>query len=448
MIVCLQILNLRASVILSGAILCFAVPFVAMAGSVTAPECDALVSVTNDLYLVNMDGKILRQFTHGGAAGVAKEYAAVSPDGMRVAYATLGGDQYAKYQVATADGEARSFPVYDPELSGLDKFAGMGALMGLTWSSNDVLKLEKHASPSASFFEFRRLGPGDGMSSRERESQGIGSACVLRRESRRVACIRTDEGGASVSVNGKDVFYDSQLSLASPVATFTITKGSGVTTGGNPDFLIKVVGFDKGTIGLEVVSPNGSGATSYLPSGALFPVWWDGRQYGFSVSLVDRAGGVVRVSEVVGAEVGAMAFDSVIAWQPHGPGLLLIRRTAPQPMLYLIQPREVSGEEGEPGGVHGMWTLVAKTPIAVTGSVTKMRFVTPMTLLLGTARSAFDMASVEILDSEGDRSASALKVGSVTPMPSTVSVAVKGSVAKPPVLGWSCESHHRKHQGD
>ena len=60
-----------------------------------------------------------------------------------------------------------------------------------------------------------------------------------------------------------------------------------------------------------------------------------------------------------------------------------------------------------------------------------------------TDAGVFDTVSVEIGHSDQRGSGASLTVGAVTPLPSSVALAIGGSTIQAPVLDWSCERHHR-----
>ncbi|MBU6509099.1 MAG: hypothetical protein KGQ73_02820 [Gammaproteobacteria bacterium] len=415
----------------------------ALANPPPVPTCNALVSVAGNLYLVGSTGQTITKFT---SDGTSKNYVTVSPDGRRVAYA-LSADAngfFYQYHVVDSNGRQESLPVYDPGSDprnpNAHDFDAMGPLMGMWWNSNDVLKVIKHVSPSASFFEFHRIDL-DLDSSGPIVGTGWGDNCALKRNDIRVACVQDTD----VSVGDQGVFYESGFPTT-PIASFTVAKGSSITTSGNPAFTVKIVGFYNDQIGIEVTSPAAPavGGTMYLPQGNFFfTVKWDDLQYGFSATLADKNTGLVRINEF--RRQDTPIFDSAIAWRPHRQGLLLIHRENGQAILYLIQPRHIDDR-----GVHELqrggqsWTLVAQTPINMPSSVQDMHFLTPAVLFFQTENGTFSWAQIHISndgprhdDNSGD-GAPTLTVGAITQLPPTVPVTLNGTTTQTTALDWSC----------
>lgn len=447
----------RTTVVLGTAVMVALTSLAALADQVVSPECYALVSVANNLYLVGSSGMIITRFT---SDGTAKLYATISPDGHQVAYVVPNsdGNVISQYHVANANGRERSFAV-NSETS--DRTGNFDAypLVGLWWNANDLLRVTKHVSPSASFFEFHSIDPRLGGWARI-VGMGFGDSCVMEKKGGLVSCVQN----SVVRVGDQPVFSEAGFPTA-PIASFMLTKGSSAATPSPPIFTITVVGVYNGQVGLKVISPNGVWETGYIPNSQdYFTTWWDGVQYGFSANLVDKSTGLVQIQEFQGREAGTSIFDSAIAWEPHGQGLLVIRRENGLTILYLIQPRgRGRGGDGDGGGGlgssgendaesrdrhdrHNSWILVAQAPINTPKSVEAMRFLSPSLLLFQTADGGFSWAPIRISNGRPRQNQSSgsggpsLAVGAVTPLPSTVPVSINGSTYQTTPLDWSCEN--------
>ena len=406
-----------------------------------SPVCNALVSVANDLYLVSPSGTVLTRFT---SDGTAKVEVALAPDGKRVAYLRESAFNNTHYWVANAEGKQVPFPIYTAkdEAHPVAHYAALGALMGLYWNSNHVLRLYKHISPWNSRFEFHRIGnglSGDRMIGRA----AYGYGCAMRRHRHTVACVRR-----GVSIDGRGVYYVSEFAGKKPVVSLTLTKGNSTAIPGDPSFVVKVVGFYKNSVGLEVFLPNGMSEEMFLPGGDDFlRVQWQGQYYGFSATLVNKSTGLVRVNMVKGynaRQYRLTRFTYAIAWLPHGRGLLLVHRSPAGATLDLLRPRGHGGRDRN-DRLHTLpWHLAASVPIPVNRFVTNMRFVTPGMLLLEIAGSGEPRAFVELpvhINHASGESRWTMTVGAAHWLPSTVAVSMNGKTIPAPVLDWSCPTH-------
>ncbi|MGH7250189.1 MAG: hypothetical protein ACREGC_04385 [Minisyncoccia bacterium] len=131
----------------------------AQAEQYSPPACNALVSVANNLYLVDPTGKVLTQFTSDANP---KTGAAISPDGKRVAYLASDGDTNTfTFQVVDKYGRQGTFSVQPARHSSAknDDTYGLAAnnpIEALSWNSNDVLRVIKFAGKDEARFEFYR----------------------------------------------------------------------------------------------------------------------------------------------------------------------------------------------------------------------------------------------------------------------------------------------------
>lgn len=433
----------RATAVLGAAMISALAPVAAQAGQSAAPTCNALISIANNPYLVTSSGKTITQFTSDGAA---KGYVAISPNGSKVVYTTQGSSE-TTYEVVDTYGRQGSYRLYSPQIdhnsSASGDYGAKGALMGLSWSSNDVIRLEKHVSPTASRFEFHRINKDLTGTAPLVGSAGSGDSCSLARNGDRLACVQEGEDGAEgdIVVDGKGIFSESKFKGVSPLVSYSLAKGESINTPGNPSFKVQVLGFHKKSVGLKITLSNGLWEKMYVPKGLPLTVPGVQEDYAFFATITNANSGLVRVEEVKIPASESTIFDPAIAWQPHGPGLLLIRRAGNQATLNLIQPRE-NGEHSHRGRGRGHeWSLVAKTPIDMPNTVQMMRFITPSMLLLQTENGQFDEVFIHIANgSENGRPA--MTVRGPKPMPATIAVTRNGKTTQATVLGWSCKAPH------
>ena len=394
-------------------------PLVAFGNPVaTSPECDALVAITNNLYLVDGSGRPLTQFT---SDGLAKDQPTVAPDGRRVAW-LVAGPSDSTYTILDSSGHQVTLNPHATDRPGDDQAAA--PLMALAWSSADVVQLTKHEGPSASRFEYHQIG--SQTSSAPLVGQlGAGTACAQHGE---VACVQDGE----IQVSGSPVFDQAPNTGATPQTSVTLAKGSTAVLSGTPAFTVQILGFSGDTIGLQVTGPNGTGAKEWVPAGVPLNMDWKFITYSFTATQVDPQAGTVRVDEFVDGDQPA-AFDPAITWSLEGHDLLAVYRSNGQAVLYLVRP----GSQGS------SWSLTAQVPLSITAMVDSMRFVSPSTLLLHTADGKFSELPVTITQGQSGHGP-ALMLGAVNTLPQSLQVVLDPAApaAQAKVLDWACDLSH------
>lgn len=425
----------HGSAILGTVFLASLLPLMGRAAQPAAPNCDALVSVANDLYLVGSTGAVITRFT---SDGTVKMYSTVSPDGRQVAYVSPNSDEVniVQYEVADSNGSQRAFPVnIGSDSSNTHNVYDAYPLVGLRWDADGILQTRKHVSPSTSLFEFHRIdsqrrGWGRGA------EVGFGVGCTMKSDGGLVACVQ----GSGVRVDNQRVFAEFGFSTT-PLASFVLTVGDSAATPSGPTFTVSVVGVHDGKVGLKVTSPNGTWETGYIPNDQMyFTTWWNGVQYGFSANLRNTGLGRVEIKEYQGHEAGTSNFDSAIAWRPRGNGLLVIRREGAEALLYLLRPTGFGQDSREGRWRDWSWGLGAQALVNLPNGVKAMRFVTPSFLLFQAANGVFSWAPIRISSGSGGTS---LTVGAITRLPSTVPATIGGSTTQATALDWSCQASSR-----
>ena len=403
----------------------------AEAGQTTAPQCNALVSVNNDLLLVNNVGTQLVRFTSDGKP---KESPTVTPDGSKVVYFDPQATPET-YTVADANGRQTIYPASRPDrdrdrAADDDQYA-KGALMGVSWSSNDVVRLVKHISPSNSRFEYYQIPLDLSASVHQAARPAVDGNCILHPHGSEVACLE-QEGHVMLGdiSNGRTVFNQSGFEGIAPQESFTTGIDTPVSTHGDPSFQVVVTAIDKNRITLRITLPTGIWERQQVSSGDSMTVDLDSDEYGFFATVTDAQKGLVRI-DVVKSDSGPYVFDPAIAWQPHERGLVAIRRTKAEAKLYVLQPRR---------DTHGQWTLVGESMLNLSTPVKAMRFLTPSLLLLQTSSNGFSELQINITHPSSGSGMPTVQLGSMTQLPSMLMVAVDGAPVAAPVLDWNCES--------
>ncbi|MGH8400779.1 MAG: hypothetical protein ACRESU_06730, partial [Gammaproteobacteria bacterium] len=191
----------------------------------------------------------------------------------------------------------------------------------------------------------------------------------------------------------------------------------------------------------------GIGEQMQIENGSYMPEtdYTTGAEYGFFATVVDAKSNLVRI-DIVKSNSPSDIFDPALAWQPHREGLLFIRRTNSQAMLYLIQPDRRDHDRNE---FHGpakdpKWHLAAQVPIDMPKVVQAMRFATPSLLLLQTSDGQFSEMPIDIHYGEHEsHNRPTLTPGAITPLPPKLAVQINDASTQADVLDWSCETSQR-----
>lgn len=417
-------------------------PLPAKAKKLGTHRCDALVSVAGNLYLVGPNGKLLTRFPSDGAA---VDFVTLSPDGDKVAYAA--GTMAKHITVANKFGQHGSFPLNATNDSAESAYTkAMGYLMGLTWNSDDVLRVTRFGGKDYEQFEFRHIPASLSQSAPLTKEPALADNCVLSHDRGRVACIEYDGvvhlgGGTS---GGRVIFSVSGFKESQPEESLVLSAGeSAKTTGTHPKFTVTLKSIGRNGIDLRVTPPGGGWWDTFLKNGGytttppyLRP------HYEFKVTVINAKTDQVRVDVLKGGSP-YQRFGRALAWQPQGQGLLFIRYTNTQTYLDLIQPNLGDANGPSEKGQRPQWKLAAQLPISWPGKVRSMRFLTPSLLLLDTGDYRGPQYSELAIhfSNRQDRRKLSLRLGRVIPLPATIMVIKHGKTSRAPVLDWSCPSH-------
>lgn len=432
-----------AAAILGTALIGILTPCAAQAGKQAAPKCNALVSVSNDLYLVTPTGKILKQFT---SDGMPKNFATVSPSGNKVAYTT---DQTATtFEVANQYGQMGTFPMNSGTHSATGGTTDSSSyLMGLRWNASNIIRLTAFYGKDYAQFRFLRIPDDLSPPATTAAKSTVEQNCILKEAGGLVACIdqsgQVSLGGDS---NGIGLYFVPRFKGVTPLASFNLHVGESTTPSNAPPYRVNVVGISDNTImlSLDALNPKYAGPAGYVKSGSYMGVtdYENGGVYGYFATVINAKSGLVRI-DIVKSDIPDDPVDMGLAWQPHGQGLLFVQHTDTQTFLDLIQPGrgDVSGHPAK--GQGPQWHLAAQASIALPGKVQSMRFLTPGYLLLNTGDyrgPKYSGVPVHIANGENNGEPS-LTIGTVSPMPATISVTNNGKTTQTSVLDWSCPSH-------
>ncbi|HET7922865.1 MAG TPA: hypothetical protein VFM15_08945 [Gammaproteobacteria bacterium] len=442
--------------------LCFCgfMPIAAYARNSALPTCEALISVSNNLYLVDHTGTMITQFT---SYAITEHDAVLSPDGNKVAYIS-GSNDTDTYAFTVVDkygrqGTSSVSPSSQHETKN-DPTFGLGAnnpIEGLSWNSRDLLRVTKWAGKDVARFEFYRIPHDLSHSAHEVAEPVLEENCIAERYTDSVACIERE---GTITLNrgaddGNDIFSITGFEGIAPYESFTIHVGDSVTPPNGPPFTINIKSIANNKITLRL-TPTATGiwGEMQIDNGSYMPEddYSTGDVYGFYATIVNAETGLVRIA-VVKSNSPSNIFDPALAWTPHGHGLLLIRRTNSQAILYLIRPgRGHDHEDEHSADEHGrQWHLAAQAPINLPTVIQDIRFATPSLLLLKTADGAYSEVAIDIQHGHhdhGSENQTTLTLGPVTPLPATLPVTLNGATTQAKVLGWSCGTARHDHDDD
>ena len=410
------------------------------------PRCNALAAVPGGLDLVAPSGSVLSRFNTGGAP---LPFVALSPDGSKVAYAT---DQMAKsFSVINSMGQRGRFKIY-PKNRAYDAY-----LMGLHWNSNNVVRLTTFWGKDYAKFDFRRIPTGLASPATTAASPAMEDNCVLDHAGGQVACI--DPGGIVFLGGGinvdQGVYSVSGFEGVKPLESFTVHVNDGVTPQVGPPYkiTIKSISHNKMMVVMDTPDPRyESGAYATQIENGSYAVETDygsGAIYGYRLSILDARKGLVRI-EVVKSNAPQNPFDSGLAWQARGQGLIFVQRTNTQTFLDLIRPGNGHAGDGSAKNKTPQWHLAAQAPMTLPGKVRAMRFLAPSLLLLDTGDfrgPRYGEVTVHIAK-DAETGKPRMTVGTVKPLPSAVSIKQSGKTTEGRVLDWSCTSARGYGGGD
>jgi hypothetical protein len=232
-----------AHTILAATMIAALVPLAAQAGQSRASTCAAWVSVSNDLYLVNSTGKVLTQFT---SDGTPKTFATLSPNGDKIAYAS--GQTANTFEVVNKFGQQGVFAInLSGQSTNSNNDTANNYLTGLSWTSNNTLRLVKSFGKDYAQFEFRRISDDLSSPSSETAKPAVEQNCVIKGGGGLVACI-DQAGDVSLggNLNGESIYSVSGFKDVTPLESLTAHVGEGVTPQVGPPYKVTIdVGVNK-----------------------------------------------------------------------------------------------------------------------------------------------------------------------------------------------------------
>jgi hypothetical protein len=369
-----------------------------------SPSCKALVQISNNLWLVNPDGSVIKQVTNDSQCRSA---AALSPSGSLIAYS--GKDSPKDVTLIGASGRL----IEDIDLHATD------AITQLDWINSSLLRAEEHLNPNASRFHWIQFGPGN-TASILHTAPAEGSTCAASADGKDLACIF---GAAALELNGRTVFVATDATAsATTVQAMDVAVGTGVTTSTSPAFRVDVIGIEGATVQLRITTSDGLWTEQYVPaSGSMDVQFGDGAdrtpQY-VVLPTVSTNNGVVHLS-ILKSDTGAYSFEGGIAWSPSGKRIALVEANPAGQRFWVLLSR------------HG--AVDAREALPVDGPVRSIAFTSDTHLRIEGATQVFD----KDIPAEGKVSSGGRYLLSpAMPQQLTVKGVAGNSIGE--VKGWSC----------
>ena len=365
------------------------------------PNCNALVSANNQLFLVSQTGSVFNQFV---TDSLPKESVALSPDGSKVAYISSANPN----AFTVVDTSGRSVTTLVPPST-------RATFTSVSWDAKTVLNVRSRIGQENDLFQFYSVPNAFTAPLAQTTSPRIGKICAARGlDDNNAACI-----SENLVVVGKKIL-ESQDSLSSEnvktIATLSIPIGSTVTSQTTPSFQARVVSIAD-DITLQITLPNGNWSQSRVPLGAAIPISWDDGQFGFIPVSVDSVRGAVTVN-IVKSNVTGEVFDPAITWT-NDNYVAAIERGSKGAQYVLTKS---SGN-----------TAPIRSDLGIQEQVISMTYDTPTLVVFRTA-SRFAVAPVTFVNG----GAPTMTIGPITTLPTSLVAQFPNGAVKTQVVGWSC----------
>jgi hypothetical protein len=295
-------------------------------------NCQALVNLRNDLWLMKPDGSNRLRLTLDGKI---KSAAKLSTDQKMIAYS----------------GES---PLQDVMLislaGGLLAGANLhiaGGVVGLSWLQPDLLRVDEHLDPNNSTFHFVEI-PAGGLYPRPLlglpMTQGI--SCAPAKNYQQMACVISD----SVSVNDRDIFYvTNPFASALELQAVNLPIGRAINTATIPSFRLEAIESAEDAITLKVSSNNGSEVTELLSENETMqvPVIEGNATTMYGFMRTSRRGRDAISVRVLKSKTGMFSLAGNIAWSPNNRRIAVVEKNENGESFLILLNQGNSESDGE-----------------------------------------------------------------------------------------------------
>lgn len=374
-----------------------------------ASHCQALVSVKNDLWLVNEDGSASHRLTTDGKQKLA---AAISSTGSLVAYNTN----------TTSNGPITIIDTQGRFVAEINPFT-RDAITGLTWIYPDILRAQEHRSPYSSIFHFLKI-QGGSVSSMLMPSAN-GSSCALSPSDKKMACIQGD----TISTNNKVIYYASNpFSSVVDIQTLSVPSGSIVTTSTSPSFSIEAKKVSEQIVSLKVTTSDGSSREEMVRVGDTMPLLHAegggaAAVYGFYPSLATLKEAIAV--RVVRSKIGKISFEGGIAWDNIGQRLAVVETNElGRKFLILLN--------ADSAAIAKENVVLFRKELPLAGSIQSIQFTSENKLRVTGSYKIFEQGL------STDKRALSGGYTLIPALPERLAVSVNSTSLLADVYGWSC----------
>lgn len=386
-------------------------------------NCQALVQLRNDLWLVRQDGSPVLQLTNDGKSKFASS---MSQDGKIIAYS---GGLFAG-NITLLDTSARF-------LANID-LRTQDSVTGLNWIDPKLLRVQEHISPSSSLYHFVKIPNGSISANTLTEvAQAKGGSCALSPKFKRIACIEGD----TISLKKRNIYYSpSQFSSATKLQTLDLNVGRIVSTSTDPSFKLEVKEISDKTIALKITTPDNLWQIEYVRIGDTAPVIYTSDAsadratvFGFSPRIKDKKGGVVTV-DVMKSTTDQFSFEGGLNWDLRGRRLATIEANdAGQRSLLLLNRQRSDDNNDEENEDRDEGSIDAKILLPIGGPIRSVDFTSDTHIRVVGATQVFE----QNIPAHGPIPANMSYT--ITPaLPKQLTIKIGTATTTVPVQDWAC----------
>lgn len=305
-----------------------------------SPACKALVRSRTGLYLVAADGVPADHFPPVEISPWSE--VALSPSGSRIAFIPRSAPD--TFVVMDNKGRSLNFPADRPAPNSTrnshddPSFTSMAQLIGISWGSDGVIRLEKNLWKNASRFEFYRFaGRSNHLIQVARPDWG--TTCVTSPVGGRVACL--DEN--FIKVDGRTVFSADRSAASHLAGSITLGVGESAFIPGTSNLSVQVLSVST-QAALRVTFPTGYWSEEYVPVGVAMDVDADSGKTNLELvpSALDPASGKVTLN-VFSTPSSSVGFVGGLMWLMDHGGIVTIRNNLGGPELILLASNAPNG---------------------------------------------------------------------------------------------------------
>lgn len=316
------------------------------------PICRPLVRSSAGFFLISPRGFPAVAFPQVEIAPGSE--VAVSPDGRRIAF--IPKSSPSDFVVMDSAGRKLEFPAAQPSSSLIHKPStgaidyANGPLLGIRWSTDNTIRLEKNAGKNAARFEFYKFA---GKSNRlvEAAQPSYGVECAKSVAGKDVACV----WAYSVEVNGRTVFSSGRSSKTHLIETTTLGVGDSASIDDTTGTHVQVMSTTGREMALRVSYATGNWDEQYISVGeSMFVPDADGETL-LEIQPVALGSTNNKVTlQIYSTPLSAVGMGAGVTWVEGKRHIVTLRKNSGGMELLLLSPNAPNG-----------WQAVAQMPFSV-----------------------------------------------------------------------------------